>query len=78
MKWLSYLTDSLLCVCSTECEEPGLSDQDMEASIATLEAVASSLNAQCVLLREKMEVKGKVKEFLVRKEADTEDFMEVR
>lgn len=62
----------------TECEEPGLNEKDMEASIATLEAMATSLNAQCVMLRERTEPDGKVKVFLVRKEADTEDFMEVR
>lgn len=62
----------------SECEEPGLNETDMEASIATLEAIATSLNAQCTMLREKAESEGKVKEFLVRKETDTEDFMEVR
>ena len=46
--------------------------------MATLEALATTLNAQCVLLREKTESEGKVKEYLVRKETDTEDFMEVR
>ena len=61
-----------------ECEEPGLNEKDMEASVATLEALAGSLNAQCVLLRERAETEGMVKEFLVRKETDNEDFMEVR
>ena len=50
----------------------------MEASVATLEALAASLNAQCVLLREQTASEGLVKEFLVRKETDTDDFMEVR
>lgn len=61
-----------------ECAEPGLNEKDMEASVATLEALALSLNAQCVLLREKTETEGKVKEYLVRREAEEEDFMEVR
>ena len=61
-----------------ECEEPGLNEKDMEASVATLEAIAGSLNAQCCLLRERVETEGKVKEYLVRKEAEAEDFMEVR
>ena len=55
-----------------------MNEKDMEASVATLEAIAGSLNAQCCLLRERVETEGKVKEYLVRKEAEAEDFMEVR
>jgi len=61
-----------------ECEEPGLSEDDMAASVATLEAIATTLNAHCVLIRERMEHNGLVKEFLVRKEAEPDDFMEIR
>jgi len=78
IKMYTELTGILCLSFSVESEEPGLNEKDMEASIATLEAIATSLNAQCVLLRERTEVEGKVKEFLVRKEADQEDFMEVR
>lgn len=62
----------------SECEEPGLNDNDLAASVATLKALATSLNAQCVLLRERTETQGKVQEYLVRKEAESLDFMEVR
>ncbi len=50
----------------------------MQASVATLQSMAETLDAECVLLREKMVSDGSVQEFLVRKRADEKDFMEVR
>lgn len=50
----------------------------MEASVATLKSMAASLNAECVLLRQRQEKEGSVSEFLVRVRADEKDFMEVR
>lgn len=40
--------------------------------------MAASLDADCVLLRERLEKAGTVAEYLVRKRADEKDFMEVR
>ena len=50
----------------------------MQASVATLKSMATALDAECVLLREKPVPDGKVTEFLIRKRADEKDFMEVR
>ena len=46
--------------------------------MATLESLAGSLDADCVLLRERLEKAGRVAEYLVRRRADQKDFMEVR
>ncbi len=61
-----------------EGDAPGLKEDDMQASVATLQSMAETLDAECVLLREKMVSDGSVQEFLVRKRADEKDFMEVR
>ncbi|XP_013417602.1 GTP-binding protein 1 isoform X2 [Lingula anatina] len=61
-----------------EGELPGLNEEDMQASIATLKTMAATLNADCVELRFKSEKCGQVAEFLIRKRAESRDFMEVR
>ncbi|OWF52735.1 GTP-binding protein 1-like [Mizuhopecten yessoensis] len=57
---------------------PGLSEEDMQASIATLTSVAQPQNLEMVKLRERKEAEGIVVEFLLRKTLEPEDFMEVR
>ncbi len=67
-----------------EGEEPGLTSEEMEASVATLLSMEISLNSVIKLLREKPIGSNStastkyVKEFLIRKQIDTEDFTEVR
>ncbi|XP_076339350.1 GTP-binding protein 1 isoform X1 [Tachypleus tridentatus] len=61
-----------------ETGENGLCEDELEASIATLQSLASSLEADCVLLRKKKAEEGMVAEYLVRKRAKEDDFMEVR
>lgn len=56
----------------------GLSDEEMAASVATLESMASTLEADCVLLRKHKVEHGDVSEYLVRKRAKDNDFVEVR
>ncbi|GFR11855.1 GTP-binding protein 1 [Trichonephila clavata] len=56
----------------------GLSDEEMEASVATLESMATTLEADCVLLRKHKVEQGQVSEYLVRKRAKDNDFVEVR
>ncbi|CAG0921887.1 unnamed protein product [Notodromas monacha] len=58
--------------------ESGLTVDEMEASIATLKSIASTLDADCVLLREKKLENGMCVQFLVRQRASEEDFMEIR
>lgn len=68
----------------SEGEEDGLLADEMEASIATLRSMEVSLNAAIKELREKQittasnQQKKYVKEFLIRKKAEEEDFTEVR
>ena len=50
----------------------------MEASAATLQSMAETLDAECVLLRQRTVEDGQIREFLVRKRTDPQDFMEVR
>ena len=75
-----------------EGEEPGLNQDEMEASVATLKSMEVELNSAVKELREKQiganentnsSAQSKnaikyVKEFLIRKQSDVEDFTEVR
>lgn len=58
--------------------ESGLKQDEMEASVATLQSMATTLPADCVLLRQKKTDLGLVSEYLVRKKADEKDFLEIR
>lgn len=66
-----------LATCA-ESDAPGLSNDDLQASIASLESMAQSLNAECIELRRHQEEGGTVAEFLVRVRAEEKDFTEVR
>ncbi|CAI9739515.1 GTP-binding protein 1-like [Octopus vulgaris] len=61
-----------------EGDKPGLKDEDLEASVATLQSIAQSLGLECVCLRVRQAEKGKVSEFLLRKKVAQQDFMEIR
>merc|ERR1719510_1217207 len=57
----------------------GLDADEFMASLATLQSVAATLNADCVLLREKqIENDRKTVQYLIRRRADEKDFMEIR
>merc|ERR1712241_1095964 len=57
----------------------GLSNDDFMASVATLQSIAETLNADCVILREKLiENERKAAQYLIRLKADEKDFMEIR
>ena len=56
----------------------GLNDEDLKASVATLECMADHLHCTSVLLREKETEDGKVAEYLVREKVAEDDFCEVR
>lgn len=62
----------------SECEKPGLSESDLKTSVENLRLICERLGAKCALLRYRDEEDGKVQEYLVRKEAGDDDFMEVR
>ncbi|KAN0050316.1 hypothetical protein ACTA71_003433 [Dictyostelium dimigraforme] len=57
----------------------GLSNEDMESSLETLNKMAKKLNADLTIIRERPGLSGgKVVEALIRKYASTEDFSEIR
>ncbi|XP_033631063.1 GTP-binding protein 1-like [Asterias rubens] len=59
-------------------KDGGLTREEMDASVATLDCLSQSLGADIVLLRERQLETGFVADFLVRKRADERDFVEVR
>lgn len=59
-------------------EESGLVEEDYRASVATLESIATTLEADCVLLRERTSECGIVGQYLIRHRAEQEDFVEIR
>jgi len=57
----------------------GLTEEEMAASVATLKSIANILDSDCNQLRVKPCDSGKTTEqWLVRRKADTRDFMEIR
>jgi GTPase len=70
--------ETIFTIGTGEGETPGLNKEDLDASIATLESMARSLNAECMQLRQRIEEDGTVADFLIRVRADEKDFMEVR
>lgn len=73
----------LLCICFcnfhlTEGEESGLSEEDYKASVATLHSISTTLEADCVLLRERTAGCGIAGQYLIRHRAEQEDFVEIR
>nr|KAF6368605.1 GTP binding protein 1 [Myotis myotis] len=57
--------------------EYGLSEADMEASYATVKSMAEQIEADVILLRERQEAGGRVRDYLVRKRVGDNDFLEV-
>jgi len=58
--------------------ESGLNEEDYKASVATLQSIAATLEADCVLLRERNTECGIAGQYLIRIRADQEDFVEIR
>lgn len=56
----------------------GLSREDFEASVATLQSISSSLGASCTELREKEHDNKFSAQYLVRQIAPERDFTEIR
>ena len=56
----------------------GLTEDELSASLATLNSLAVSCNADMSVLRKKPADKGFIVECLVRQRAAEDDFMEVR
>ncbi|XP_023179243.2 GTP-binding protein 1 [Drosophila hydei] len=58
--------------------DSGLNVEQFEASMRTLRRLASAIDADLVVLRERNVEKGKTAQLLIRKHIDTTDFMEIR
>lgn len=63
---------------STDGSESGLKDDEYEASVATLQSLAATLEADCVLLRQRKLEQGLTGQYLVRRRVDEQDFLEIR
>lgn len=55
-----------------------MTEEDYKASVATLESIATTLEADCVILRERSSECGIIGQYLIRHRAEEEDFVEIR
>ncbi|XP_053346775.1 GTP-binding protein 1 isoform X2 [Clarias gariepinus] len=58
--------------------EYGLDESDMEASVATVQSLCEQIEADLILLRERAESGGQVRDYLIRRRVGEADFLEVR
>lgn len=58
--------------------DSGLDAGEMAASVATLQSLATTVNADCVELRTGRGEKGATAKYLIRQRLDEQDFMEIR
>jgi GTPase len=59
-------------------EASGLEPEEYAAAQATLQSLATTLEADCVELRQRKGEKGQTGQYLVRRRVDEQDFMEIR
>ncbi|XP_037822375.1 GTP-binding protein 1 [Lucilia sericata] len=58
--------------------DSGLDEEEYKAAVATLQSLATTIDADMVLLRQRKVEKGLTGQYLIRKRVDTSDFMEIR
>ncbi|XP_063045097.1 GTP-binding protein 1 isoform X2 [Engraulis encrasicolus] len=58
--------------------EYGLNESDMEASVATVQSLCEQIEGDLIPLRERSEVGGQVRDYLIRRRVGEADFLEVR
>ncbi|KAM3865350.1 GTP binding protein 1, like [Diretmus argenteus] len=56
----------------------GLDEKDMEASVATVQSLCEQIEADLILLRERADTGGKIRDYLIRRRVGEQDFLEVR
>ncbi|XP_029357212.1 GTP binding protein 1, like [Echeneis naucrates] len=56
----------------------GLDEKDMEASVATVRSLCEQIEADLILLRERTDAGGKIRDYLIRRRVGEQDFLEVR
>ncbi|KTG41478.1 hypothetical protein cypCar_00009362, partial [Cyprinus carpio] len=62
----------------TDGGDYGLDERDMEASVATVQSLCEQVDADLILLRERTETAGHVRDYLIRRRVGEADFLEVR
>ena len=60
------------------CSSNGLTNDEMDCSIATLHALAAACGADMMVLRKKAAEGGLMADCLVRRKVNEDDFLEVR
>ncbi|XP_063921168.1 GTP-binding protein 1 [Zophobas morio] len=63
---------------SEDGSENGFLDDELEAAVATLQSLATTLECSCVKLRERKDVRGIVAQYLIRRVLGQADFLEIR
>lgn len=63
---------------SSDGGDYGLNEKDMEASVATVRSLCEQIEADLILLRERAESGGRIRDYLIRKQVGEQDFLEVR
>ncbi|XP_021933166.1 GTP-binding protein 1 isoform X1 [Zootermopsis nevadensis] len=58
--------------------ESGLKQDEYDASVATLQSLGATLEADCMLLRQRKVEEGVTGQYLVRRRVDQQDFLEIR
>ncbi|KAM9856416.1 GTP binding protein 1, like [Aulostomus maculatus] len=56
----------------------GLDEKDMDASVATVQSLCEQIEADLILLRERTDAGGKIRDYLIRRRVGEQDFLEVR
>ncbi|XP_051569209.1 GTP-binding protein 1-like isoform X1 [Myxocyprinus asiaticus] len=56
----------------------GLNESDMQASVATVKSMCEQIEADLILLRERTEAGGQIRDYLIRRRVGEADFLEVR
>lgn len=70
-----YSSVSPLCL---DGGDYGLDEKDMEASVATVRSLCEQIEADLILLRERTDTGGKIRDYLIRRRVGEQDFLEVR
>lgn len=66
------------CLWVSDGGDYGLDERDMEASVATVQSLCEQVEADLILLRERMETAGRMRDYLIRRRVGEADFLEVR
>ncbi|MGH0190338.1 UNVERIFIED_CONTAM: hypothetical protein FKN15_044126 [Acipenser sinensis] len=75
---LKQLTERMEEGCGETIYVVGVGSVDMQASVATVLSLSEQIGADMVLLRDRPEAGGRVRDYLIRRRVGEADFLEVR